>query len=246
MMVPTMRAAVVVGVGPERGLGAALARCFAAQGLTVFIAGRTERKLAQAAATIEAQGGRAIPIMADATSEDQVNALFAAIDGYRCIPELVTCTVDQNLRASLLDLDSIAFESLWRANCLAAFLIGREAIRRMVRAGRGTLIFTGASASLRARPPFVAFASAKFALRALAQGMAREFGPQGVHVAHVLIDGVIDGERAGSQFTDLIQAKGKNALLKPESIAQVYWQLHCQPADAWTHELDLRPFVEGF
>ncbi len=241
-----MRAAVVVGVGPERGLGAALARRFAVEGLTTFIVGRTKEKLAKVAAAIEAQGGRVNPIVADATREDQVNALFAAIDGHRCVPELVTCTVDQNLRASFLDTSPEAFTSLWRANCLAAFLVGREAVRRMVQAGRGTLIFTGASASLRARPPFVAFASAKFALRALAQGLAREFGPLGIHVAHVLIDGVIEGERASLQFPDLIQARGEHGLLKPESIAEVYWQLHCQPPDAWTCELDLRPFSEGF
>lgn len=245
-MVARMRAAVVVGVGPERGLGAALAQRFAAHGLTTFIVGRTEAKLARVAAAIEAWGGRAIPLVADAAREDQVRSLFEAIDSYGCMPELVACTVDQNLRAALLDTDSTAFISLWQANCLAAFLVGREAVRRMVRVKRGTIIFTGASASLRARPPFVAFASAKFALRALAQGMAREFGPQGIHVAHVLIDGVIDGERARLQFPDLVQAKGGKGLLKPESVAEVYWHLHCQPPDAWTHELDLRPFVENF
>jgi NAD(P)-dependent dehydrogenase (short-subunit alcohol dehydrogenase family) len=246
MMVFTTQAAVVVGVGPERGLGAALARRFAIEGLTVFIVGRTEAKLAKVAAGIKAQGGQAIPIVADATRVDHVSALFEAIDMHRCVPELVTCTVDQNLRASLLETRPEVFASLWQSNCLAAFLVGREAVRRMIKTGRGTVIFTGASASLRAKPPFVAFASAKFALRALAQGMAREFGPQGVHVAHVLIDGVINGERAHLQFPDLVQAKGEMGLLKPESIAQVYWQLHCQPPDAWTHELDLRPFRENF
>ncbi|WP_321162847.1 SDR family NAD(P)-dependent oxidoreductase [Methylohalobius crimeensis] len=246
MMGAATPAAVVVGVGPETGLGAALARRFAAQGLPVFIAGRTERKLRQVAATIESGGGRAIPVVADATVEDQVKALFEAVDGCDCVPELVACTVDKNLRAPLLDTESEAFEALWRANSLAAFQVGREALRRMARVGRGTLIFTGASASLRSKPPFAGFASAKFALRGLAQGMAREFGPKGIHVVHVVIDGVIDGERARTQFPDLVRAKGENELIRPASIAEVYWQLHCQPPDAWTHEMDLRPFAEGF
>lgn len=242
----TASAAVVVGVGPESGLGAALARRFAAEGLTVFVVGRTEEKLARLALAIKARGGRAVPLVADATREEQVKALFAAVDNHCCVPELVSCTVDQNLRASLLNMDSEAFTALWRANCLAAFLVGREAVRRMVKIGKGTVIFVGASASLRAKPPFVAFASAKFALRALAQGMAREFGPQGIHIVHLVIDGMIDGERARLQFPDLVQSKGESGLLRPESIAEVCWQLHGQPADAWTHELDLRPFSESF
>ena len=239
-------AAVVVGVGPRHGLGAALARRFAAEKRAVFVAGRTMERLHKVVEEIEALGGKAFPVISDATCEDQVKALFETVDDSGFELELVTCTVDRNLSSPLLETDKDRFTSLWQANCLAAFLVGREAASRMQQQGNGTIIFTGASASLRARPPFVAFACAKFALRALAQGMAREFGPQGVHVVHVLIDGVIEGERARRQFPELVAAKGEAGLLKPESIAEIYWQLHCQPTDAWTHELDLRPYKESF
>ncbi len=246
MAVTAGRAAVVAGVGPSQGLGAALARRFAAAGKTVFIVGRTLHRLQQVAEEIEQSGGRAIPVVADATREEDVSALFSVVDRFGFEMDLLTCTVDKNHPESLPETSRELFESLWRANCLAAFLLGREAAFRMRRQGKGTIIFTGASASLRARPPFIAFASAKFALRALAQGMAREFGPEGIHVAHVVIDGVIDGERARRQFPDLVAGKGEEGLIRPESIADLYWQLHCQPPDAWTHELDVRPHKESF
>jgi NAD(P)-dependent dehydrogenase (short-subunit alcohol dehydrogenase family) len=125
-------------------------------------------------------------------------------------------------------------------------LVGREAVRRLVLRQRGTILFTGATASLRARPPFLAFASAKAALRAVAQGLAREFGPQGIHVAHIVIDGVIQGEYAATNFFDYVRSKGENGLLSVDAIADAYLVLHRQPVSAWTHELDLRPFKEPF
>ncbi len=239
-------AAVVVGVGPEAGLGAALAHRFAQGGLAVFPVGRTEARVRRVAEQIERLGGRARALVADATDPDQVADLFARLDALGHVPELVACTVDLNRKAPLLETAPEDFEALWRANCFAAFLVAREAIRRMLPQGRGTLILTGASASLRARPPFTAFAAAKFALRALAQGLAREYGPQGIHVAHVVIDGVLDGERARRQFPELVAAKGAEGLIRPASVAECFWQLHCQPPDAWTHELDLRPATESF
>ena len=135
---------------------------------------------------------------------------------------------------------------MWRQNALGGFLVGREAIRRMLPKGSGTVLFTGATASLRARPPFLAFASAKAALRAVAQGLAREFGPQGIHVAHVVIDGVIGGDYARNKFPNFVATKGDDGLLALDEIADAYWALHCQPRSAWTHELDLRPFKEPF
>jgi len=135
---------------------------------------------------------------------------------------------------------------MWQQNAYAGFLVGREAARLMVSQGKGTVFFTGASASLRAHPPFTAFAAAKFALRALAQGMAREFGPQGIHVVHVLIDGVINGERAQQNFPEFIAQKGSDGLLNLDAIAESYWHLHCQQSSAWTQELDLRPYKEPF
>jgi NAD(P)-dependent dehydrogenase (short-subunit alcohol dehydrogenase family) len=138
------------------------------------------------------------------------------------------------------------FTHLWLQNAYAGFLVGREAAKRMVKQQQGSIFFTGASASLRARPPFTAFAAAKSALRALAQGMAREFGPQGIHVSHVIIDGVIDGERAHQQFPEFVESKGADGLLDLSAIADVYWNLHCQHKTAWTQELDLRPYTESF
>lgn len=237
--------AVVVGVGPGQGLGAALARRFAREGLRVYLVGRTAAKLEFVAGEIAAANGAAVPWVADAAMEAEVVRLFEAVGG-ESAPELVVYNVDSNERAPLLETGADVFEDLWRNNCLGGFLVGREAVRAMLRRQRGTLIFTGATASLRARPPFTAFAAAKAGLRALAQGMAREFGPRGIHVAHTVIDGVIDGERARRQFPEFVQAKGEGGLLDPEAIADAYWMLHRQPSNAWTHEFDLRPYRESF
>ena len=238
--------ALVMGVGPLEGLGAALARHFAAKGLTVVIAGRSAEKLDRVAESISREGGAAVPIVADATSESDLTRLFetAALD--RKPLEIAVYNVDTNASAPLLETDLTMFTTLWQQNTLGAFLFGREAIRRMLPQRHGTLFFTGATASLRARPPFTAFAAAKAGVRALAQGMAREFGPQGIHVVHPIIDGVIDGERARSQFSQLVANKGADGLLQLEAIAETYWALHQQHPSAWTHELDLRPFKESF
>ncbi|MGJ0514726.1 MAG: SDR family NAD(P)-dependent oxidoreductase [Methylomicrobium sp.] len=240
------RIALVLGVGPLQGLGAALARRFAAEGLQVFIAGRSSAKLALVAGSIAESGGAAIPVTADATVEADVRRLFetAAADGG--VLEIAAYNVDSNIPAPLLDTDVDTFTTLWRQNCLGAFLFGREAVRHMLPQQRGTLFFTGATGSLRAKPPFTAFAAAKAGVRALAQGMAREFGPQGIHVVHAVIDGVIDGDRARGQFPEFVAAKGQDGLLQPEAIAETYWQLHRQHPSAWTHEIDLRPFKEPF
>lgn len=239
-------AALVLGVGPERGLGAALARRFAEEGLHVFIAGRTAAKLEKVASGIVARGGRASPIVADATLEVEVAGLFDAVAQYGCVLDIAAYNVDSNLAAPLLETDSEMFAMLWRQNALGAFLFGREAVKHMLPQQRGTLFFTGATASLRAKPPFTAFAAAKAGVRALAQGMAREFSPQGIHVVHAVIDGVIDGERAQTQFPQFVAAKGADGLLQAEQIAATYWWLHQQHPSAWTHEIDLRPFKEAF
>jgi NAD(P)-dependent dehydrogenase (short-subunit alcohol dehydrogenase family) len=237
--------AVVVGVGPDQGLGAALARRFAAEGLCVYLVGRTAEKLERVADGIARRNGKALVWTGDAAVEAEVVRLFEAV-ARDSAPELVVYNVDRNERAPLLETGADLFEDLWRKNCLGGFLVGREAVRAFLPGGRGTLFFTGATASLRARPPFTAFAAAKTGLRALAQGMAREFGPRGIHVVHAVIDGVIDGERARRQFPELVEAKGGGGLLDPEAIAATYWALHCQPKTAWTHEIDLRPYRESF
>ncbi len=239
-------AAVVLGVGPERGLGATLAKYFANKGQHVFIAGRSEEKLNRVARSIITSGGTATVVVADATKEYDVSHLFEIIQ-LQCLPlHIAVYNVDSNIPAPLLDTETEIFTQLWQQNCLGAFIFAKEAIASMKPNQQGTLFFTGATASLRAKPPFTAFASAKAALRALAQGLAREFSPEGIHVVHSIIDGVINGDRAEQQFSEFYNSKGEEGLLKLEAIAETYWSIHCQHPSAWTHEFDLRPFKEPF
>ena len=240
------RAAVVIGVGAAAGLGAALARRFARGGLHVFLAGRTQARLESVAEGIEAEGGRATPVVTDTTLTSEVMSLFDAVESAAGSPELVVYNAGNNRFRPLLEMDDEFFEGLWRLCCFGGFVAGREAARRMIPHGGGTLIFTGATASVRARPPFTAFASAKAALRALAHGMAREFGPQGLHVGHAIIDGMIDGEQLNSRFPQFKEQKGEDGMLRIDAIADAYWGLHQQQRSAWTLELDLRPFKEPF
>ena len=238
--------AVVVGVGPERGLGAALAMCFAEKDLHVFIVGRSAEKLQHIVKLIQNIGGSATPIVADITVEKDVSQLFDAIRSRGDIIQIAAYNVDSNIPAPFLETKIETFTTLWQQNCLGAFLFSKELMAIMKIQQKGTVFFTGATGSLRAKPPFTAFAMAKSGLRALAQGLAREFSPQGVHVVHTIIDGAIDGDRSHKQFPDIVKAKGRDGLLKLEDITQTYWAIHQQPRSAWTHELDLRPFKESF
>jgi NAD(P)-dependent dehydrogenase (short-subunit alcohol dehydrogenase family) len=234
--------AIVLGVGESQGLGAALGRRFAREGLHVYLGGRTRSRLEAVAREIESAGGAATPVVSDATLARDVVRLFDVADP---APELVVYNAGNNRFRPLLEMDDAFFEDLWRLCCFGGFLTGREAARRMLPAG-GTLLFTGATASIRARPPFTAFASAKAALRALAHGMAREFGPQGLHVGHVIIDGGIDGAQLNRRFPQFKEARGEDGMLGIDAIADAYWHLHTQHRSAWTLELDLRPFKEAF
>jgi NAD(P)-dependent dehydrogenase (short-subunit alcohol dehydrogenase family) len=238
--------AVIIGVGPEQGLGAALAKYFAAKGLHVYIAGRSENKLQRVAETIKQLGGSVTAVVADATVEGDVAHLFSMAEADKYSVDIAAYNVDSNIPSPLLETETETFTTLWRQNCLGAFFFGKEAVKAMNDRQKGTVFFTGATASLRAKPPFTAFASAKAALRALAQGMAREFSPQGIHVVHTIIDGVINGERARNQFPDYVKSKGKDGLLELDAIAETYWAIHQQHPSSWTHELDLRPFKEPF
>jgi NAD(P)-dependent dehydrogenase (short-subunit alcohol dehydrogenase family) len=242
--------AVVVGVGAEQGLGAATSRRFARAGHHVLVAGRTAAKLEQVARSIQAAGGSAEAIVCDAAQEDQVTGLFdrAMAPGAGLAPaDLVVFNAGINRQVPFRDLEAAVFEEFWRVCCFGGFLVGREAARRMVPLGRGTVIFTGASGSLRGRAGFAQFAAAKAGLRMVAQSMAREFGPQGLHVAHVVIDGGIDGERLRSRMSnEQLAARGEDGLLGIEPIAETYWQIHRQHRSAWTHEVDLRPYKEPF
>lgn len=241
--------AVVVGVGAEVGLGAALCRRFASGGFHVLITGRTGHKLERVVATILASGGSAEALQMDATREADVSRLFdhaMADNEVRDAAELVVYNVGGNQKAEFCGLSAEMFEEFWRLGCFGGFLVGREVARRLVPRGRGTLIFTGASASLRGRPGYAHFSAAKAGLRMIAQSMAREFGPAGLHVAHVVIDGGIDGERLRTRRPETVRERGAEGLLSIEAIAEMYWQIHQQPRSAWTHEIDLRPFKEPF
>jgi NAD(P)-dependent dehydrogenase (short-subunit alcohol dehydrogenase family) len=245
----TVATAIVVGVGAERGLGAALCRRFAMEGYHVLVAGRTSSKIEQVVRTIVTAGGSSEPIVADTTSEQDVARLFdraMAPGPGRSPADLIVYNAGNNRKLDFRETSAEMFEDFWRVGCLGGFLVGRETARRLVPLGRGTLIFTGASASLRGKPGFAHFAAAKAGLRAIAQSMAREYGPHGLHVAHVVIDGGIDGERLRRRLPRSVEERGEDGLLAIDAIAEAYWRLHRQPRSAWTHEIDLRPFKESF
>ncbi|MFI5317342.1 MAG: SDR family NAD(P)-dependent oxidoreductase [Myxococcota bacterium] len=239
--------AVVFGVGAKAGLGGALCRRFAREGLTVFAAGRTKAKLEPLADEIRARGGRAHALIADVTLAADMARAFESVEKETgAPPELVVYNAGNMAAGPLTDMTDEFFEAAWRVCAFGAFLCGREAARRMVPRGRGTLIFTGATSSMRSRPPFVAFAAAKAAERAVAHGLAREFGPKGLHVAHVVVDGVIDGELVNSRMPQIKQSLGADGMLDIGALADTYWMLHKQARSAWTLELDLRPYKEQF
>jgi NAD(P)-dependent dehydrogenase (short-subunit alcohol dehydrogenase family) len=160
--------------------------------------------------------------------------------------DLVAFNAGNNKRIRFTELSTAEFEEFWRIGCFGGFLVGREAARRLVPLGRGTVLFTGASGSLRGRPGFAQFAAAKAGLRMIAQSMAREYGPQGLHVAHVVIDGGIDGEKLRTARPDSVAARGEDGMLNIDAIADTYWQIHRQHRSAWSHEVELRPFKEPF
>jgi len=245
----TRPTAVVIGVGAEQGLGAALCRRFAREGHHVFVAGRTTGKISAVAKNIVAQGGAATPVVTDATSEADVISLFdQAMSGAEntSLADLVVYNAADFVMSDFRKTTAADFEAAWRVGCFGGFLVGREAARRFVPLGRGTILFTGASASLRGRPNFAHFSAAKAGLRMVTQSMAREYGPLGVHVAHVIVDGSIKGHRVLSRMPDLLRTRGEDGLLNTEALAETYWQLHKQHRSAWTQETEVRPFNESF
>lgn len=241
--------AVVAGVGAGLGLGAALCRRFAAEGYHVLVAGRSPERIERVAEAIRLTGGSAEAALVELTREDLVVRLFdrAMAPGEGRDPaDLVVFNAGNNQRIDFREISADQFEQFWRVACFAGFLVGREAARRMVPLGRGTVLFTGASASLRGKPGYAHFAAAKAGLRMLGQSMAREYGPLGLHVAHVVIDGGIDGDRLRRARPGVEQERGEDGLLGLDAIAETYWQIHRQPRSAWTQEVDLRPYREGF
>ena len=241
--------AIVVGVGAELGLGAALCRRFAEGGHHVMVAGRSADKIDHVARTIVSNGGSAEAVLTDTTREADVIGLFdramAPRPGVEPL-DLVAYNAGNNRKLDLRTLSAQMFEEFWRIGCFGGFLVGREAARRLVPLGRGTILFTGASGSLRGKPGFAHFAAAKAGLRMLSQSMAREFGPSGIHVAHVVIDGGINGERLRRNRPEIIDERGEDGLLGVDAIAENYWHIHRQARSAWTQEIDLRPFKETF
>ena len=235
----------IAGVGAVAGLGAALARRFSREGYRVAVSGRSLDKLHAVVADIEAAGGRANAIVADSGVEAEVVAAAAQVNQLGTL-KVAIFNVGNAVSVPTLQLSAELFEHTWRASTLGGFLFAREATRSLLANGAGTLLFTGATASLRGKPPYAAFAAGKAGLRSLSQSFAREFGPHNVHVAHVVIDGAIDGERVRSKAADYLERLGEDGALKLDDIADAYWYLHTQPRSAWTQELDLRPFKEPF
>jgi NAD(P)-dependent dehydrogenase (short-subunit alcohol dehydrogenase family) len=238
----TKKVCCVIGAGDATG--SSIARRFAREGYEVCVARRTEAALAPLVESIQAEGGTAHAFGLDARREEAVTAFVDHVESFIGPIEVMVFNVGGNVRFPILETTTQKYFKVWEMCAMAGFLAGREAARVMVPRGRGTILFTGATASLRGAAGFSAFAGGKAALRALAQSMARELGPKNVHVAHVIIDGLIDTAFSRTSFADRVAAAGSDGILNPDHIADAYWWLHCQPRDAWTFELDLRPWVE--
>jgi len=233
----------VIGVGPERGLGARLCARFAREGLHVVAAGRTRERLDAVVADVAAAGGSAEAVVADATSESDVRALF---ERARDTLVLAVYNAGNNTPGRIDEMEAEYFERAWRVGCFGGFLFGREAVRTLRPRGGGTLLFTGASASLRGRPFFGAFNAAKGALRNLAQAMAKEYAPDGIHVGHVVIDGPIDGDKVVLGLPEYAERLGEEGRIDLDGIVEAFVFLHRQPRRAWTFELDLRTSSESW
>jgi NAD(P)-dependent dehydrogenase (short-subunit alcohol dehydrogenase family) len=238
------KAIIVVGAGDA--LGGAIARRFAREGYAAVIVRRNADQLEPLAQAIRSAGGQAHPFGVDARKEEAMVELFDRVERDIAPVEVCVFNIGANVRFPIAETTARVYFKVWEMACFAGFLAGREAARRMTPRGQGTILFTGATASLRGREGFAAFASAKHGLRALAQSMARELGPKGVHVAHTIIDGAIDTAWIAENFPDRHALKSQDGILNPAHIADAYWALHVQPRDAWTHELDLRPWMEAW
>jgi len=236
----------VLVIGAGDATGGAIARRFAREGYVACVTRRHADKLAPLVAAIEAAGGTARAFGSDARKEEDMTALVDTIEREVGPIDVAVYNIGANVNFPIRETTSRVFFKVWEMACFGGFLLGREAARRMVPRGYGTILFTGASASMRGRSGFSAFASAKHGLRAVAQSMARELGPAGIHVAHVVIDGAIDTAWIRENFPERAALKSQDGILDPDAIAENYWQLHCQPRSAWTHELDLRPWIENW
>ena len=238
------KAVLVIGAGDATG--GAIARRFAREGLIACVTRRSADKLAPLVERIRADGGEAHGFGSDARNEDEVAALVQRIEREIAPIEVAVFNIGANVRFGIAETTERVYRKVWEMGALAGFLMGREVAKAMLPRARGTILFTGATASVRGSAGFSAFAGAKHALRALAQSMARELGPKGLHVAHILIDGAIDTQFIAQNFPERYALKAEGGILDPDAIAESYWQLHRQPRSAWTHELDLRPWMEAW
>ncbi|RFS29474.1 SDR family NAD(P)-dependent oxidoreductase [Acinetobacter sp. SWAC5] len=239
---PAKGVALIIGAGDATG--GEIAKRFARGGYIACMTRRNADKLAPLIEEIEQQGGTAFGFASDARKEEQVVELMERIESEIGPIEVLVFNIGANVPCSILEETARKYFKIWEMACFGAFLTGREAAKRMVTRERGTIIFTGATAGIRGAAGFAAFAGAKHALRALAQSMARELGPRNIHVAHVVVDGAIDTDFIKDTFPDLYAKKEQDGILNPVHIAENYWHLSQQPRDAWTHELDLRPWME--
>jgi NAD(P)-dependent dehydrogenase (short-subunit alcohol dehydrogenase family) len=244
------RNATVAVIGAGDFIGAAIAKRFAAEGFVIFAGRRNADKLAPLVTDIEASGGSIVARALDARKEDDVIAFLREADAHAPL-EVCIFNVGGNVNFPLLDTTERVFRKVWELACYAGFLTGREAARLMLPRGRGCIFFTGATASVRGGIGYAAFAGAKSGLRAVAQSMARELGPKNIHVAHLIIDAGVDTafvrerikQQAGPQALENL---APDQLMNPASVAEAYWQLYRQPRDAWTFELDVRPYREAW
>ena len=239
------KTAVVLGVGALDGLGGQLAMCFGTRGHTVFVGGRTQASLDSVADAIRKAGGRAEAVVTDATDQAQVSALFAAADSGGRL-DLAIYNAGNNMPGRVMDMAAGFFEQAWRVCCFGGFMFAQAAIPRLEAGGGGCLFFTGASASLRGKAGFGAFNSAKGGLRNLAQALAKEHGPNGVHVGHVIVDGGIDGEILKTRRPERFRKEGNQGLVSLQGLVESYAFLYQQPPAAWTFELDIRTNVENW
>lgn len=236
------KAVLIIGAGDATG--GAIARRFAREGYVACVTRRSEDKLAPLLEQIRSEGGEAYGFGSDARKEEDMVALVQKIEAEIAPIEAAIFNIGANVRYGITETTARVYFKVWEMACFGGFLMGREAAKVMLPRGRGTIIFTGATASLRGRDGFAAFAGAKHALRALAQSMARELWPQGIHVAHPVVDGAIDTEFIRSNFPERYATKDQGGIVNPDHIADLYWQIHMQPRDAWTHETEIRPWME--
>ena len=236
------KAVLIIGAGDATG--SAIARRFAREGYVACVTRRSEDKLAPLREQIRSEGGEAYGFGSDARKEEEMVALVQKIEAEIAPIEAAIFNIGANVRYGITETTARVYYKVWEMACFGGFLMGREAAKVMLPRGRGTIIFTGATASLRGRDGFAAFAGAKHALRALAQSMARELWPKGIHVAHPVVDGAIDTEFIRSNFPERYATKDQGGIVDPDHIADMYWQLHMQPRDAWTHETEIRPWME--